>query len=84
MAHAWLMIRSHAQGETRVHSAELGRVEVGADDDNGGDNNARSRSSVGSAGSKGKGRPHMAQRTGPSLSSDSAVPPTAQLADWLQ
>ena len=36
MDHAWLMMRSHAQGETRVHSGELGWVEVGGDDDMGG------------------------------------------------
>ena len=37
MDHAWLMMLSHAQGETRVHSGELGAVVVGDDDDNGGD-----------------------------------------------
>ena len=29
MDHPWLMMRSHAQGETWVHSGELGVVEVG-------------------------------------------------------
>ena len=31
MDDAWLMMRSHAQGETRVHSGELGVVEVVGD-----------------------------------------------------
>ena len=33
MDHAWLMMRSHAHGETRVHLGELGPVEVVGDDD---------------------------------------------------
>ena len=38
MDHAWLMMRSHVQGEIRVHLGELGPVEVWAvrDDNNGG------------------------------------------------
>ena len=55
MDHAWLMMCSHAQGETRVHSGELGVVEVGGDDDNRGGNDARSRGSACSRGSDGKG-----------------------------
>ena len=67
MDHAWLMMRSHAQGETRVHSGELGVVEVGGDDNKGGDDDARSHNSAGSGGSKGKGvgPPRKAQRTPP-------------------
>ena len=34
MDHVWLKMRSHAQGETRVHFGELGRVEVGSGDNN--------------------------------------------------
>ena len=48
MDHAWLMMRSHAQGETRAHSGELEVVEVGG----GGGDDARSHSSAGSRGSK--------------------------------
>ena len=59
MDHAWLMMRSHAQGGTWVHSVELGRLEVGGDDDNGGDDDARSSSSPGSKGSRGKGRANV-------------------------
>ena len=90
MDHAWLMMRSHAHGETRVHSWELGVVEVGGggNDDNRGDDDDRSRSSAGSRGSKGKGvgRPRKAQRTGPPtpLPTVPTVTPSAQVADWLQ
>ena len=52
MDHAWLMMRSHAQGEILVHSGELGVVEVG-----GGDNNG---SNAGSTGSKVLGWPREA------------------------
>ena len=58
-------------------------MEVGGDNDNGGNDDARSCNSVGSKGSRGKGPPRKAQRTGPSLPSVPAVPPTAQLVDWL-
>ena len=75
MDRAWLMMRSHAQGETRVHSGDLGRVEVGGNNNNGGDDDARSRSTVGSKASRGKGRPRKSQRTGPPLPSVPAVPP---------
>ena len=86
MDHAWLMMRSHVQGETWVHSGELGAVEVGGDADNGGDNDARSAISAGSKGSRGKGVgwPRKAQSTGPPLPSVPAAPPTTQVADWLQ
>ena len=49
MDHAWLMMRSHAKGETRVRSGELGAVEVGGDNDKGGGG--------------GRGRPLAQQRT---------------------
>ena len=68
MDHACLMMRSHAQGETPVHSGELGVVEVGGTTTTGGgDDKARSHSSAGFRGSKGKevGRHRTAQRTGP-------------------
>ena len=63
----WLMMRSHAQGEIRVHSRELGAVGVGGDNDNGGDDDTRLCSSAGSKGSRGRGvgRPRKAQRTSP-------------------
>ena len=85
MDHAWLLMRSHAQEETRVHCRELGAVEVGGHNDNEGDDDARSRSSAGSKGSRGKGtgRPLKAQRTALPLPSVPAVAPTAQVADWL-
>ena len=67
-----------------MHSGELGRVEVPGGDDNGAGDDAPSRSSVGSKGSRGQGRPRKAQRTGPSLPSDPTIPPTAQVAVWLQ
>ena len=80
MDHAWLMMLSHAQGETRVHSGELGAVEVRGGDDNRGGGDARSRSSAGSKGSRGKGlgRHRKAQRAAPPLPNVPAVPPTAQ------
>ena len=49
MHHAWLMMRSHAQGETRVHLGELGVPEVGGDDDNGGGGGGRRRPFAGPA-----------------------------------
>ena len=82
------MIRSHAQGATRVHSGELGVVQVGENEDNGGDTNARSCASAGSRGSKGKalGRPSKALRKDhpTPLSTVPAVTPSAQGANWLQ
>ena len=50
MDHATLMMRSHAQGETWVHSRELGGLEVGGNGDNGGEDDAHSRSTMGSKG----------------------------------
>ena len=35
MDHVWLLMHSHAQAETRVHSGELGAVQVEGDGDNG-------------------------------------------------
>ena len=69
-----------------MHSGELGAVEVGGDDDSGRDDDARSRNSAGSKGSSGNGVEwrHKAQRTGPPLPSVPAVPPTAEVVDWLQ
>ena len=82
MDHAWLMMRSHAHGETRVHSGESA-VGVGGGD-NRGDKDACWHIIAGTKGSKGKGvgRLRKAQRTPP--------PPhcprcnhCAQVADWL-
>ena len=79
MDHAWLLIRSHAQAETRVHSGELVAVQVEGNDDN---DNARSGISGGSKGSKGRGvgRPRKAQKT--TLPNVPAIPPATQVADW--
>ena len=86
--HAWVVMRSHTQGETRVHSGELAMVEVGGGGDaNRGGDDARSRSSAGSRGSKGKGvgRPRKAHRTGPPpLPTVPAVNPSAQVEASLQ
>ena len=36
MDHVWLLMRSHAQAETRLHSGELGAVQVRGDNANDG------------------------------------------------
>ena len=77
MDHAWLMMRSQAQGKTRVHFGQLGRVKVVGDDDNEEGGDARSRTSVGSKGQRGKGRPRKAQRTGQPLRCVPALPPSS-------
>ena len=90
MDHACLMMRSHAHGETRVHSGELGLVQVGGGrrQRGGGDDDARSRSSAGSTESKstGVGRPHKAHRTAPPsrLPTVPGVTPSTQVAYWLR
>ena len=58
MDHAWLMMRSHAQGMTRMHSWKMGAVMLG------GDNTARSRTNAGSKGSRGKGLGRRARPRG--------------------
>ena len=63
MDHGWLMMRSHAHGETRVHSGLLGRVEAGGDADSGWGDGDRSHSSVGSKGSMRKGRCNIVAHT---------------------
>ena len=91
MDHAWLMMRSHAQGETRVHSGGIGALggggrattTTGVTTNNAGDDDTRSRSSTGSRG-KGLGQPRKANRARPPLLSVPVVLPTAQVADWLQ
>ena len=82
MDHAWLLMCSHAQVETRLHSGELGAVQVEGDADN---VDACSGITGSSKGSKGKevGQPRKAQKTGPTLPSVPVVPPAAQVADWL-
>ena len=54
MDHAWLMMRFHAQWETRVHSGELAVVEGGGYN-NGGVDDTRSCSSGGSRGPRVRG-----------------------------
>ena len=81
MDHAWLLMHSHAQTETRLHSGELGAAQVEADDDN---KDARSGFSEDSKGSKAKGvgRPSKPKRPAP-ISPASAVPPPTQATYWL-
>ena len=83
MDHAWLMTRSHAHGGTRVHSGELGVGEVAGDDNSRGDDEARSRRTAGSRGSKvtGMGAPRKAQRTSPPTPLP-IVPAVTPLPKW--
>ena len=86
MDHFWLLMRSHAQVETRVHSGEWGVVHVMGVDDN---KDARSGISGGSKGCKGKGMGRAARPRGPAplppvYAPLPAAPPATQVAGWLQ
>ena len=75
IGHAWLMMRSRAQGDTRVHSGELGAVEGGNKDKD------DARSGI-SAGSKALTRGWGGHRTGP-LSPLSPPPPPLLKSRWI-
>ena len=73
------MMRSHSQGETRVHSGELRSVVVGA-------TTTSARAAARGRGETGWGGPAMpkARVRVPTSPQCPRCPPTAQVADWLQ
>ena len=81
MDHAWLLMRSHAQAETLLHSGELGAVQVEGDDDK---NDARSDISGGSKGSKGKAERRWGGPAGPRGPAPLSLvsPPSPLLPKW--